>query len=55
MIRIAAVALALTTICASPALAQHPSAKAAPDSLTNALVGTWEDNIRRTMDPADSG
>lgn len=42
MIRIAAAALALTTICASPALAQHPSVKAAPDSITSALVGTWE-------------
>lgn len=42
MIRIALVAIALTTICASPALAQHPLAKAAPDSITNALVGTWE-------------
>jgi len=42
MIRIAAVALAFTTICASPALAQHPSVKPAPDSITNALIGTWE-------------
>lgn len=42
MIRIVAAALALTTVCASPALAQHPNAKAAPDSITTALIGAWE-------------
>jgi hypothetical protein len=43
MIRIAAVAISLTVACTSTALAQSKTAKSAPaDSITTALVGTWE-------------
>jgi hypothetical protein len=43
MIRIAAVAISFTVACTSTALAQSTTAKSAPsDSITTALVGTWE-------------